>query len=125
MLASNNAQAQAKAVVFHQHSRASGIEPEKAHRVSTVCHALLRVFPRFGYGIEFTMFSINTMFLVGAVGFLRVFYGFLQVSRQDPAPFSKKNSKIMKITSQKVSPSLVFAPKELRDSSTPFQLNSV
>ena len=71
------------------------------------------------------------MFSVGAAGFLRVSTGFLwvstgflrvaAVSRQDPAPFSKKQLKIDK-TISKVSPDLVLHQKELSDSSTPFKL---
>ena len=82
------------------------------------------------------MFSKNTMFSVGAAGFLRVSTGFLWVStgflrvsavcRQDPAPFSKKkkrkidNNKKEKIS--KVSPGLALHQKERSDSSTPFKL---
>ena len=91
-----------------------GLNP-KTHRFSTVCHALLRVFHGLAnYGLENTMFSKNNvfgwgcMFSTGFYGLFTGFYGFCAsfcgYIRQDPAPFSRKNS-------QQVSPGLVFAPK--------------
>ena len=74
------------------------------------------------------------MFSVGAAGFRRVSTGFLRastgflrvfaVSRQDPAPFSKKNSKIIKTISKGVTWSC-FALKGALGFQHPLQTGSV